>query len=70
MEPDRVQWGRALNGIDESDESVVRLTLKPGPSKSGDVVLQLAKPTDGSNEIQMVTYDTNSNMNGNNRDLT
>jgi len=48
---------------------VVRLTLQPGPCKSGDAILQLAVPMDGSNAMQVVTYDANGNMNGNYPDL-
>lgn len=48
---------------------VVRLTLKPGPCQTGDAVIQLAVPLDGSNAMQVVTYDTKGTMNGNYPDL-
>ena len=67
--PNRVNWGRALNGICESDYSVVRLILQRCPCQSGDAVLQLAASMDGSNGMQVVTYDVNDNMNDNEPEL-
>ena len=58
-----------MNGIDESDDSMVRLTLQPGSCKSGDAVFQLAASMYGSNGMQMVTYNANDNMNDNDPDL-
>ena len=44
---------------------VVRLTLQPQASASGDAMVQLAKPLDGSNTLQVVSYDAQGQMIGN-----
>ena len=49
---------------------VVRLTLQPRPCGTGVAVIQLAKPLDASNSLQVVTYDANGSMRGNYPDLT
>jgi hypothetical protein len=48
---------------------VVRLTLQPGPCPTGAAVLQLAVPLDGSNAMQVVTYDASGKVIGNYPDL-
>ena len=98
VEPNRVRWGNAANGVCDSDYSVeqlpwgrngrfpdqlvpptqstdldfgvVRLTLKPRPCNTGVAVIQLAKPLDGSNALQVVIYDANGDVRGNYPDLT
>ena len=97
VEPNRVRWGNAANGICDSDYSVeqlpwgrngrfpdqlvpptqptdlvfavARLTLKPGPCKPGVAMIQLAKPLDGSDALQVVTYDAQGDVRGNYPDL-
>ncbi len=44
---------------------VVRLTLQPQACASGDAMVQLAKPLDGSNTLQVVSYDAQGQMIGN-----
>jgi hypothetical protein len=41
---------------------VVRLTLKPGPCPTGDAVIQLAMPLDGSLALEVVTYDADGRL--------
>lgn len=53
----------------ESDYSVVRLILQRCPCQSGDAVFQLAASMDGSNGMQVVTYNANDNMNDNEPEL-
>jgi hypothetical protein len=43
---------------------VSRLTLQPGPCRTGDAVIQLAMPLDGSNALEVVTYDAAGNLTG------
>lgn len=43
---------------------VARLTLKPKPCSTGDAVLQLAMPLDGSNNLQVNTYDAKGQLTG------
>lgn len=97
LEPNRLRWGSALNGICDSDYSVrflpwgrngrfpdqlvppssptdlvygvVRLTLQPRPCPTGAAVLQLALPLDGSNAMQVVTYDASGKVIGSYPDL-
>ena len=49
---------------------VVRLTLEPQACATGDAVVQLAMPLDGSNALQVVTYDAKGQMIGNYPNLT
>ena len=92
VEPDRIRWGNALNGICDSDYSVeflpwgrngrypdqlvapsqptdlvfgvARLTLQPGPCPTGDAVIQLAMPLDGSSALEVVTYGADGRLIG------
>ncbi len=43
---------------------VARLTLKPSPCSTGDAVIQLAMPLDGSGELEVVTYDARGKLTG------
>jgi hypothetical protein len=43
---------------------VARLTLKPKPCSTGDAVIQLAIPLDGSNNLQVNTYDAQGQLIG------
>ena len=98
VEPKRVRWGNAANGVCDSDYSVeqlpsepngrfpdqliaptaptdlvyavVRLTLEPDPCSTGVAVIQLAKPLDGSDTLQVVTYDTKGAVRGQYPDLS
>ena len=98
VEPTRVRWGNAANGICDSDYSVeqlpwgrngrfpdqliaptaptdlvyavVRLTLEPDPCTTGVAVIQLAKPLDGSDTLQVVTYDAKGAIRGQYPDVT
>lgn len=98
VEPTRVRWGNAANGVCDSDYSVeqlpngengrfpdqliaptaptdlvyavVRLKLEPGPCSTGVAVIQLAKPLDGSDTLQVVTYDAKGAVRGQYSDLT
>lgn len=92
VEPDRVRWGNAANGICDSGYTVeqlpwgrkgtypdqlvppseptdltfavARLTLKPKPCSTGDAVIQLAMPLDGSSELEVNTYDAKGQLSG------
>ena len=92
VEPNRIRWGNAINGICDSDYSVqqlpwgrngrypdqlvppsapsqlvfgvVRLTLQPGPCRTGDAVIQLAMPLDGSSALEVVTYNAKGQLIG------
>ena len=98
VEPRRVRWGNAANGVCDSDYSVeklpsepngrfpdqliaptgptdlvyavVRLTLEPDPCPTGVAVIQLAKPLDGSETLQVVTYNAEGAVRGQYSDLT
>ena len=98
VEPNRIRWGNAANGICDSDYSVehlpwgrngrfpdqlvppsqpsdlvyavVRLTLQPRPCNTGVAVIQLARPLDDSDSLQVVTYDAKGEMRGNYPGLT
>ena len=50
--------------------AVVRLTLQPEPCATGVAVIQLAKPQDDSDSLQVVTYDAKGAVRGNYPDLT
>ena len=76
---EQLPWGR--NGrfpdqlVPPSEPSdlvygVVRLTLDPRPCNTGVAVIQLAKPLDGSEALQVVTYDAQGDVRGNYPDLT
>lgn len=43
---------------------VARLTLQPGPCSTGDAVIQLAMPMDGSDRLEVVTYGTGGRLIG------
>lgn len=43
---------------------VARLTLQPGPCSTGDAVIQLAMPLDGSGALEVVTYGTGGRLIG------
>ncbi|MBC1261313.1 hypothetical protein FQK07_08510 [Synechococcus sp. BSF8S] len=43
---------------------VARLTLRPGPCSTGDAVIQLAMPLDGSSALEVVTYDASGQVIG------
>ena len=43
---------------------VARLTLRPGPCRTGDAVIQLAMPLDGSNALEVVTYNAKGELIG------
>jgi hypothetical protein len=43
---------------------VVRLTLQPGPCSTGDAVIQLAMPLDGSSALEVVTYNAKGKLIG------
>ncbi len=43
---------------------VARLTLRPTPCSTGDAVIQLAMPLDGSNALEVVTYDAKGEVTG------
>ena len=43
---------------------VARLTLKPKTCSTGDAVIQLAMPLDGSNNLQVNTYDAQGQLTG------
>ena len=43
---------------------VVRLTLQPGPCPTGDAVIQLAMPLDGSSALEVVTYNAKGELTG------
>lgn len=92
VEPNRIRWGNPINGICDSDYSVmqlpwgrhgrypdqlvppsapsdlvfgvVRLTLQPGPCSTGDAVIQLAIPLDGSSALEVVTYNAKGQLIG------
>ena len=92
VEPNRVHWGNAANGVCDSDYTVenlpwgrngtypdqlippaeptdlvfavTRLKLEPKPCATGDAVIQLAVPLDGSNRMEVVTYDAKGNVTG------
>ena len=49
---------------------MVRLTLQPQACATGDAVVQLAMPLDGSSALQVVTYDAKGQMIGNYPNLT
>ena len=49
---------------------VARLTLFPKPCPTGDAVVQLAVPLDGSNRLAMNTYDSNVKLTAQYPDLT
>ncbi|TCD56344.1 hypothetical protein [Synechococcus sp. BS55D] len=49
---------------------VARLTLFPKPCHTGDAVVQLAIPLDGSNRMAMNTYDRNGKLTAQYPDLT
>ena len=98
VEPTRVRWGNAANGVCDSDYSVeqlpngengrfpdqliaptaptdlvyavVKLTLEPDPCPTGVAVIQLAKPLDGSETLQVVTYNAEGAVRGQYSDLT
>ncbi|MEB3165788.1 MAG: hypothetical protein VKO65_03880 [Cyanobacteriota bacterium] len=48
----------------ELDYRVVRLTLRPGPCPTGDAVLQLAMPRDGSDRIFVNSYGRDGQLTG------
>ena len=50
--------------------AVVRLTLQPRPCNTGVAVIQLARPLDDSDSLQVVTYDAKGEMRGNYPGLT
>ena len=50
--------------------AVVRLTLQPRPCSTGVAVIQLARPLDDSDSLQVVTYDAKGEMRGNYPGLT
>ena len=50
--------------------AVVRLTLEPDPCSTGVAVIQLAKPLDGSDTLQVVTYDAKGAVRGQYPDVT
>ena len=79
LEPNRIRWGNAFNGVCDSDYSVeilasrqpgepvsgvVRLTLQPGHCATGDAVIQLAMPPDGSSGLEVVTYGADGRLIG------
>ena len=79
LEPNRIRWGNAFNGVCDSDYSVeilsprqpseplsgmVRLTLQPGPCATGDAVVELALPADGSSGLEVVTYGADGRLIG------
>ena len=43
---------------------VARLTLRPGPCSTGDAVIQLAMPLDGSSALEVVTYGADGRLIG------
>lgn len=43
---------------------VVRLTLRPNPCSTGDAVIQLAMPLDGSSALEVVTYNAKGQVTG------
>jgi hypothetical protein len=43
---------------------VARLTLRPGPCRTGDAVIQLAMPLDGSSALEVVTYGSGGRLIG------
>jgi hypothetical protein len=43
---------------------VARLTLRPGPCRTGDGVIQLAMPLDGSSALEVVTYNAKGQLIG------
>ena len=43
---------------------VARLTLQPGPCRTGDGVIQLAMPLDNSRALEVVTYDAGGRLTG------
>lgn len=79
VEPNRLHWGNAANGICESEYSVetmpppeptdrvtavVRLTLQPVPCSTGDAVIQLSKPLDGRGVLSVNTYNAKGELIG------
>ena len=92
VEPNRIRWGNAINGMCDSDYSVeqlpwgrhgrypdqlvppsassdlvfgvARLTLRPGPCRTGDAVIQLAMPLDNSRALEVVTYNAKGQLIG------
>lgn len=79
LEPNRIRWGNAFNGVCDSDYSVeilsprqpseplsgmVRLTLQPGPCATGDAVVELALPADGPSGLVVVTYGADGRLIG------
>ena len=92
VEPSRIRWGNAINGMCDSDYSVeqlpwgrhgrypdqlvppsassdlvfgvARLTLRPGPCRTGDAVIQLAMPLDNSRALEVVTYNAKGQLIG------
>ena len=44
--------------------AVTRLILDPKPCSTGDAVIQLAVPLDGSNSMEVITYDAKGNQTG------
>lgn len=96
VEPHRIRWGNAANGICDGDYSVellprdgrgpapnpdpepglplrpsgdrgfrvARLTLRPGPCSTGDAVIELAMPLQGSGELEVVTYGVDGRLIG------
>ena len=76
---DHLPWGRNGRFPDQLvpptqptdlDYGVVRLTLKPRPCNTGLAVIQLAKLLDGSEALQVVTYDAKGDVRGSYPDLT
>ena len=76
---EQLPWGR--NGrfpdqlVPPSEPSdlvygVVRLTLHPRPCNAGVAMIQLARPLDDSDSLQVVTYDAKGEMRGNYPGLT
>lgn len=43
---------------------MVRLTLQPAPCSTGDAVIQLAIPLDGTSALEVVTYNAKGQLIG------
>ena len=76
---DHLPWGRNGRFPDQLvpptqptdlDYGVVRLTLKPRPCNTGVAVIQLSTPLDGSEALQVLTYDAKGDVRGSYPDLT